>query len=543
MRKSLGVLIFLSAFASGAFPQDLFTLDLGDPLYRIVEICEIRGMIPPISAVKPYGIGEIRRSVETALENTTLMSEDEAAILTGLRIGCLDKEASVARIDAWAGSDLRFNLPDFQSVNSVNSVHANIRGNLGAMAAYGVDVGIFLDKVDPDAFPPFSFTKTWDSTHIWYDSSTGITVSNGVTDHFSESSSAASELTVGLLDDMITLRLGRSRREWGLGDGSLSLSGTARPTEGLYGCIAPFPWAQFHFLSSSLGSWWNAFGEQKMLSIHSLEISPLDWLYLSVWESSIWAKRMEPLYLNPLMPYFIDQQIIGDLDNIAMGGDVGITLHPFVRLYASVFIDEIAIFPLEDFFTRAENQYAWQVGAKLPVPWPAWSMFTAQYTKIEPYCYTHYPQTLPQYASPVDIGYSNDNENLGYHLPPNSDELLVRFSTHPVSGLEGSLQFQLIRHGTGDHLLGQIEGDMNIPIIYNPPTTYPSKNFLFDGVYEWINIIRVGLSYTYAPWNVTAWAEYCYVNGLNYDNVVGNNVIENLLGIGVKLRITAWDAR
>ena len=232
-----------------------------------------------------------------------------------------------------------------------------------------------------------------------------------------------------------------------------------------------------------------------MFSIHRIELFPFDWLYLSPWESVVYAKRLELSYLDPLFPFFFGQQLGGDIDNLALGGDVAVTIAPFARVYVSLFIDEISFVPLSTFFTRPNNQYAWQVGVKVPLPWPAWSLFVFQYTKIEPYTYTHYLQTVPQYTTPIDISYTNDGENIGYHLPPNSDEFLVRLSAHPAPRLSAMAQYQLIRHGTGLLSLGQIEGDINKPIDYS--LSYPRKDFLHDGIYEWIHIARLDLSYSF----------------------------------------------
>jgi hypothetical protein len=535
-KAAFPIFLLLALCAPLGAAQEQLSVDIDDPLYRLLEICDIRGIIPPISAVKPYSLTGIRKAINLALGSNDFLSSEELFILETYRDKLMRdvKTLSIAGIE---DSDFRMDLSNPLTMHSVNTVQGEIIGDLGPSISYGAQIGLFLDKVDPEAFPPFDFTKTWDGFHIWYDQSTGIVVSNGVNDHLNESSMAGSELSLDLLDRVILLRLGRGRHDWGMGEGSLSLSGTARPIEGLYGNVMPVSWAQFHFLIGSLGNWLNAAHEQKMISIHRIELFLLDWLYVSPWESVIWAKRLEPLYLNPLMLYFTGQQIVGDLDNIAMGADVGITIRPFLRLYASVFIDEMAIFPLEELFTRAKNQFAWQAGVKIPIPWPAWSLFCFQYTKIEPYCYTHYLQTLPQYTSAMNISYTNDGENIGYHLPPNADEFLFRFSTSPFSGFQAMAQYQLIRHGTGDHLLGQIEGDIDTPIIYDPPSSYPAKIFLYDGIYEWINSLGVRISYTITS-GITAWAQYSFIAAGNFHNIEGNDVLKHLAGLGISLRFT-----
>ncbi|GAH45481.1 unnamed protein product, partial [marine sediment metagenome] len=63
-----------------------------------------------------------------------------------------------------------------------------------------------------------------------------------------------------------------------------------------------------------------------------------------------------------------------------------------------------------------------------PLPGLSFAFLTLQYTKIEPSCYTHYLQDHLSYSEPININYSNDGENIGYYLSPNSDEFLIKFS-------------------------------------------------------------------------------------------------------------------
>jgi hypothetical protein len=410
---------------------------------------------------------------------------------------------------------------------------------LGKSFSYNLNLGLFLDKVDPGAFAPYEFTKTWDGFHIWAEDG-NIVVSNGVAPHPSIAFSTLPELSLDLLGSRINLQLSRVRHEWGVGEGSLSLSGTARPIEAIAGSVQSSPKWKFHFLAGTLNNWLDAENEQKMLSIHRFEWFPFDWLYLSPWESVVYAKRLELSYLNPLMSYYMGQYINGDLDNIAFGGEAAVSFGPYFRMYFSLFLDEMVLVPISRLFTRPNNQYAWQAGLKVPIPWLPFSSLTLQYTKIEPYCYTHYPQQPPMYSVPVNINYSHDGENLGYHLPPNSDELLLRFFSYPSFGIEITAQYQLIRHGTGNHLYGQIEGDINTPIVYADLTLYPEKNFLHDGIYEWINILTLRFGYHFATLPVKAWAEYSFVHAMNYANVSGNTVIKNFIGLGF---CAAWSPR
>jgi hypothetical protein len=530
----LSLLFFLFLHTTGA--QEQLSVSIDNPVYSLIEILVLRGVIPPVSAVKPYSNRDIRKFLKASIDNKKRLSPGELAILETMYEAFQGGADPVTHLQFTGESDFRSDLSEEASIHTVNMGKAALKGVIGPSFAYNVNLGVLLDKIDPGAFAPFDFSKEWDGFHIWADKGK-VLVSNGINSYLSISLSTLPELSFDLLDsNKVNLQLSRVRRQWGVGEGSLSLSRTARPMEAFAGSVQPASWWKFHFLTGVLGNWWNASHEQKMFSLHRLELFPFDWLYVSPWESVVWAKRVELSYMNPIMSYYMGQQLIGDLDNIAFGADAAVSITPLMRLYFSFFLDEIVLVPLSEFFTRPNNQFAWQAGLKVPIPWLPFCLLTFQYTKIEPYCYTHYPQSLPQYTDTININFSHDGENIGYHLPPNSDEFLLRFFVYPISGLTVTAQYQLIRHGTGDHTAGQLEGDIDIWLDYSVFSEYRSKDFLHDGIYEWINALKLSFAYTFTSTPATIWGEYSFVHADNYLNVEGSTVVKNLLGLGVKIR-------
>jgi hypothetical protein len=517
--------------------QDQLSVPIDDPVYSLLRFCSIKGVIPSLSAVKPYSNRTVRQLLSIALANEKSLTPRERSILREIYQELQEDASTTKRFEAGGEAELRTSLEAHVNVHTVNMIKGALKGTIVPSLAYNLNFGIFFDKVDPEAFAPYDFTKKWDGFHIWADDGNVLT-SDGINDYLSFSYNTLPELYLDLFDSRIILQLARVRRQWGVGEGSLSLSGTARPIEAFGGSVQTGSRWKFHFLTGSLGNWQDKFHEQKMFSIHRLELFPIDWLYLSAWESVVWAKRFEISYMNPIMSYYMGQQIGGNLDNLAYGGDIAVTISPYVRFYFSLFIDEMALTRLSEFFERVRNQYAWQTGCDASIPWLPFGMLTFQYTKIEPYCYTHYPQELSQYTEPININFSHDGENIGYHLPPNSDEFLLRFSSHPVSGMSLAVQYQLIRHGDGDHTAGQVEGDIDTWIDYSELPLYPPKDFLHDGIYEWINILKLSLTYAFPEAPVRVWGEYSFVHARNYRNITGNTAIMNLVGLGVEVEYT-----
>jgi len=98
----------------------------------------------------------------------------------------------------------------------------------------------------------------------------------------------------------------------------------------------------------------------------------------------------------------------------------------------------------------------------------------------------------------METAYTNNGVSLGYYLPPNSDEILVRFDTMLLKNLKTSLQYQMIRHGAdfgssavdGSNFLSELDPNNRSD---NPTLR---RFFLKDGAYQWMHIIRLSGEWT-----------------------------------------------
>jgi len=150
--------------------------------------------------------------------------------------------------------------------------------------------------------------------------------------------------------------------------------------------------------------------------------------------------------------------------------------------------------------------FAFQFGASahLPIRRLPFSTITVSYTKIEPFNYTHNRIQTPWHGDAwMEQNYVNFGRSLGSYLPPNSDEILIRFETLPNPHSRLRLQYQLIRHGAAF-------GDRAVPgssvwSELNPFSTYrhaQRKYFLRDGAYQWLNILRLRGDYSFTGSNI-----------------------------------------
>jgi hypothetical protein len=145
--------------------------------------------------------------------------------------------------------------------------------------------------------------------------------------------------------------------------------------------------------------------------------------------------------------------------------------------------------------------YAFQTGAQAYIPGLPFSSLSLRYTKIEPYCYTHTREIVPWYGvTPMETAYTNNGESLGYYLPPNSDELLLRFEAMPLPRTRAHLQYQMIRHGA-DYGSAAVDGSSFLSELDPKGRSEKAvlrKYFLRDGAYQWMHIIRIGASHSFA---------------------------------------------
>ncbi len=216
-----------------------------------------------------------------------------------------------------------------------------------------------------------------------------------------------------------------------------------------------------------------------------------DYGYASLLSSAVWPKRFEPGYIIPGMIPFINQNLIGDYDNVQMGIGLGINIPQYASFYYNVFIDELN-FTVDDFFHKDRNMYSYQTGLDVVIPNTPLVTFSFQYTKIEPYMYTHPGAYTPWYDENLlmEMNYVNHGESLGYYLPPNSDELKITGTAMPFWFLQTNLSYSLIRHGLdvdGSSLDDHHIYDTNDPDY--EPLNEKTKYFLTDGTYEWIHSI------------------------------------------------------
>lgn len=362
---------------------------------------------------------------------------------------------------------------------------------------------------NPIAFFPFTYRKNWDGSIFKSEniSSSGFydwpqSVSFGY--------QMNGELATSFLEDAIYVRAGRLTRDWASGTtgSSLVLNASARPFFGIEANFEPLSWLRLATLTGILeyhntkGITVSSASFQNAFAITMVEANYKNYLNLSFGSSVVFPKRFELGYMFPLLSRFFYQNNVGDFDNLALYATLSLQYPGIGKIWGSVYVDEMDLTSPE-FFSQDRNMYALQFGAtaSLPIPKVLFSNITFQYTKLEPYVYTHQLVKTPWYDQWMEEAYVNNGVSLGYYLPPNSDELKLRFETMPNTDSKVHFQYQLIRHGAeygsravdGSGINSQLDTRGRDDKEGKPELW---KYFLHDGAYQWIHIFKLGGEYS-----------------------------------------------
>ena len=611
------VFTFILAFLSIQIitSQTFLSVEIDNPVYVLLDSAEQRKLLNFLPPAKPYSKAVVIELLKKLDRNRRSLSDSEKEVLDYYLEDLSDKSIGSNAI-SWGSEgdenspgsfqagfiidgDYRVNGNNLPSWHMYNGLVAYMKGDISGFLSYYGSAGGSINKVAPDlfynnvtlwasripesrdtypyyitndtfnlyngndnnyttpgTFAPYQFYTNWDGHHT--DPFTAG-LNDGVSDVPMVGLITRDELTAQFYKGNLTLRWGKIRREWGQGDGSLYLSGSAHPFEGFEAHISPVSWFDYSYTVGSLGNWfidsyinqdlvtdptdpdWDPtaymtdillnlgmFSEQKMISIQQMAITPTDWLSLLVSSSAIWGKRFEMAYLSPLLLPFMTQEFNGDFDNVSLTLGFAMRLPKVGKVYGSLFLDETSGSSFEEIFQYARSMYAYQGGIQTPIPFLPFGTMTLQYTKINPFVYAHYMEEDYSSSSvPVSLSYTNEGQNLGYFLPPNSDEIMLKIETFPKPNLLTTFKYQLIRHGTnsvdpytglptgtdadGDGIPdGQIYGDIYIPYDYSTTIGYPLKDFLNDGVYDWSNIISLKGEYRFPDYPLTVGLEYFF---------------------------------
>jgi hypothetical protein len=533
--------------------QQYNSVPLDHEAYRIIENAVMRGLIHPPPSAKPWQevsvIGLLR---DILAAEPGLRSQTERDIVEDLLGGFERKPGldfmrgahyqehplprdSHYSLDVGISWESVFNVDMAAGkVGSVNMGTAYLDGDIGNYFSYDFNIkaGIlkidrnvlgmkedapYFDPKDEDppttdpayvptfspvfslpAYFPYSFTKPWEGAIF---KPKDLSSFGEWPDSLAFGYEMISEIGTALADNRLQFRFGRIRREWGPGENgtSLFLNSHARPFMALEGTAVAADWLYFSFLTGALeyqkirDQWDDASSFQNLFSLAMVEINIKNRFHFDFGSATVWPKRFDLGYIFPVNSNFFYQNNIGDFDNLALFANLEYRVPNIGKVWGSLFVDEINL--KRDFFILDREMYALQGGLKVIFPWLPFASVRLQYTKIEPYCYTHEYTSTPWHSVLIDTSYTNNGESLGYYLPPNSDELLLRLESTFLPGTNAYFQYQMIRHGV-EYGPGRVDGSSSMDKMLKKNDN-TKKFFLRDGTYQWNHVVKFGGAYSF----------------------------------------------
>lgn len=466
MKKAF-VALLLVLLCGALFATQFHSVPLDNEAYRMIEIGELRGIIEVQTDVKPYNLNTVRRLLNTMRDSDLVSSSEKARIdeflasfdsQYGLEDGSVaqDDKSTIGFFRSSSGfgtTTLGGNVSTTQIVglgnngkkvfDSRNSMTAYINGNLFNAVSYDLNFRLNLDRIDSDAYLP---TELLFSTDGFYMNlfENGDRLTSLPDGRFFLGIEAFPEISTSIADDVVSMRIGAVKRDWGPGVNNFAVAGSARVFDGFELSLTPADWFSYSVMTASLGQaslnsvndveWPSENMDDKTgkysnnISMHRVELGPFYGARLGVWESVVWRKRFELSYLNPLTIYMFSQNSLGDYDNVVAGLDISYVNPKFGELYAAFSFDELNSFSKP--FTCARNIIALQAGAKFALPFGSFSELKAQVTYVSAFFGSHYEDKAKLFADvPYTTAYVNKGQNIGYPLNPDSLELLLAFDT------------------------------------------------------------------------------------------------------------------
>ncbi len=277
--------------------------------------------------------------------------------------------------------------------------------------------------------------------------------------------------------------IGKDFLEWGYGESGLLVLSQKPPSYGFIRLdIKPVDWLKFNYMHGWLSSgvidsnsiFYNTAGGisfsfiDKFIATHSLIITPVSGLDVSIGESIIYDEELEFVYLMPIMFFRLaDHQLSRQLN--AAGGNAqfffGVSSKGQIKnthLYGTLFIDEISLNGLFDPETQ-RYQMGFTLGGSitdLPI-----ENLTAkiEYTKNYPFVYQHYIQTTD---------YKSATYPLGHWMGHNADLIYASLNYRFLRGLQATAWGQYIRKGEDGNVQQQYNQIPQPPFLFGLRKNY-----------------------------------------------------------------------
>jgi hypothetical protein len=276
LKKVFLIIILLTVASVGLTAQTHNAIPVTEyALYEFLDIAQIRGLLRPLPAARPYARSLVARSLYEINNRRSTLSPYEQEVLEDFIERYADDPDLPFNIDG----DFRLEHDVFptrfggylkgtistdlgrikESFGGSAVLGGYVKGDLGRFVSWGIDLsfGAFLvDDYDtsynygPAGFEPYTYTKTWDGgLHPISSLSSFVQMPTSLSFGYTY----APEIAFSFFDNRLDLRFARMRHDWGIGEGSLVLDAGARPCFGFFTKINPLKMIYLSALVGGLG--------------------------------------------------------------------------------------------------------------------------------------------------------------------------------------------------------------------------------------------------------------------------------------------------
>jgi hypothetical protein len=505
MKKCIAIVVFALFVAALLSAQSI--TNPSDSFYADVQIWESLGYVSSLPPLRPYPEPLVRSILDEVIANGSPLHVKKAQYQYERLFG--------KRFTVGAEAVGTMALSDQTDTQYQLDGSALLLGNAVILDMFFInfDLNLLLSNVLPghEIFP-----RTEGYSHDTY-------VDKASIESFNLYTSFNSLAAVG--NEKMWFQAGLSRSSWGdFPDNGVVLGPQAYHTGNFSFVINQDKWnytlALFVLAAQkNTGNFYGGSSPEKFMTMHSVAYSPLPWLSLSFYENMVYGKRFEPLYLLPISPFMMSQQLVGfSNDNLQMG--VSVEVKPFKGFSwaANIFVDDAHLMNLLKFNFDTKLKIAAQTGITWIPDLPFSSAVFLDYTLVAPYMYSHEQKDADGVVRDDTVNYQdylNKGRSIGTALLPNSHRVSLRGKFEFIENLRVSPSITFIQHANInesipledaiDYLEAE-EGRFNTDggIMDNPNAgegyfDYAQEHFMFFAQDTKQNILQLGLD---AAWDL-----------------------------------------
>lgn len=504
---------FLFAGSLSLFAQ--FASDPNDHMYVDLKLWEDRGILQNLPPLKPYPIQLLKKLLtevrEKGNEQDRTLADQYYAEMDGL-------------LDFHAIGDATVRT-DFSSVYAQFTLEGTFQGSIDPRLTYSGMLGAIVNNGLGNLFLPEYGRSMVDFV---LDSTPPLGTSKFIP-RVSQASSAA------FGSDSLYLQAGDIRGSFGPFWGDNAILSPSSPQSGQfsfvlrrdYFTVTEMVMSMSVVTSNGTGGPW----PNKFLSFHSLEVYPLPWLTLSIFESILFGPNFDPLYALPFAVYFYAQGFGGYRDNSFIGITGGIKFPASVRADFILYVDDAG--PFNKLITldlaNAMLEFSFQAGVSWTPNLPYLTRLSLNAIMVTPYTYTHTNGNGDLPSDPNYLDYTIAGQNIGPSLQPDSLRVEINALIRPESFFDVSPFARVILHGNAGAYYG---GTGTIFDNGYTESAYSTFHFLDQLVIE--KTFQAGFDSTVYIGKIQVSAIYTLEYMSNAGLIAGATAVNNYLSLEVR---------